>query len=122
MRKTLEEKFEKIFTQKTAFESINKALSLIYTTKKGLLMVLEKSNIPLHNNGSLNTIQSKVQKRKIHGETRSEKGKKCMDTFVSLKKTCIKLEIPFFKFLHDRLAGKNEILPLYKLMLEKASL
>lgn len=120
MKKALEEKFENIFTQKTAFESINKALSLIHTTKKGLLMVLEKPDIPLHNNGSENTIRSMVQKRKIHGGTRSDKGKKCRDTFVSLKKTCIKLGIPFTLFLYDRLIGKNEILPLYKLMLEKA--
>lgn len=122
MRKALEEKFEAIFTQKTAFESINKALSLIYTTKKGLLMVLQKPDIPLHNNGSENSIRSMVQKRKIHGGTRSDIGKECRDTFVSLKKTCIKLGIPFYKFLYDRLTGENEILPLYKLMLEKASL
>ena len=122
MKKALEEKFDKIFTQKTEFTSINKALSLIYSTKKGLLMVLEKPNIPLHNNGSENTIRTMVQKRKIHGGTRSEKGKRCRDTFVSHKKTCIKLGIPFSEFLYDRLTRKNEILPLYKLMLEKASL
>ena len=118
MKKALEEKFEKIFTQKTEFESINKALALIYATKKGLLMVLDRPEVPLHNNGSENTLRSMVQKRKIHGGTRSEKGKMCRDTFVSLKKTCIKLGIPFFKFLYDRLTEKNEILPLHKLMLE----
>ena len=122
MKKALERKFEKIFTQKTEFETINKALSLIHATRKGILMVLEKPGIPLHNNESENSIRSMVRKRKIHGGTRSETGKKCRDTFISLKKTCLKLGIPFYKFLHDRLTEKNEILPLYRLMLEKSSI
>lgn len=122
MKEALELQFEKIFTQETEFKEINKALSLIYVTKKGLLMVLEKPDIPLHNNGSENTIRSMVQKRKIHGGTRSELGRTCRDTFVSLKKTCIKLGIPFYQYLHDRLIGKNEILPLYEIMLQKADI
>jgi hypothetical protein len=122
MKKALELQFEKIFTQITEFKEINKALSLIYATKKGLLMVLEKPDIPLHNNASENAIRSMVTKRKIHGGTRSETGKKCRDTFVSLKKTCIKLGIPFYQYLYDRLTGSRYILPLSQIMLQNVSL
>lgn len=122
MKKALELKFDKIFTQKTKFNEINKALSLIYATKKGLLMVLEKPDVPLHNNLTENTIRTMVQKRKIHGGTRSELGRKCRDTFVSLKKTCKKLGIPFYQYLYDRLIDKKEILPLHEIMLQKADI
>ena len=83
-------------------------------------MVLEKPDVPLHNNVSENTIRSMVQKRKIHGGTRSDSGRKCRDTFVSLKKTCIKLGIPFYQYLYDRLIERKEILPLYEIMLQKS--
>jgi hypothetical protein len=56
-------------------------------------MVLEHPEIPLHNNGAENAIREYVTKRKISGGTRSDTGRKCRDTFISLKKTCRKLGV-----------------------------
>ena len=77
-----------------------------------LLRVLDKPYLPLHNNLSERDIRDYVKKRKISGSTRSEAGRRCRDTFASLKKTCLKHEISFWHYLKDRLLGENKIPPL----------
>lgn len=108
----LEKIFDDIFTQQTNFQLLNLALKRLYINKSELLLVLERPEIPLHNNLSENDIREYVKKRKISGSTRSEEGRRCRDTFVSLKKTCRKLGISFWQFLNDRLSGTYSISPL----------
>ena len=118
----LKNQFDLIFTQKTEFTDINKALSLIGQNKKELLLVLERPEVPLHNNVSENSIRIYVRKRKVHGGTRSELGRKCRDTFMSLKKTCRKLDISFQEYILDRLANRNIIPPLSDILIQKMSI
>jgi len=113
---SLEVGFDEIFTQKTCFQTLNLALKRLYQNKHGLLLVLERPEIPLHNNLSENDIRDYVKKRKISATTRSEAGRKARDTFLSLKKTCQKLGLSFWQYLHDRLTHKNEIPPLPSLI------
>ena len=120
VKQLLDSRFEELFSQKTEFETINNALQLIYQNKKGLLLALERPEVPLHNNTSENSIRGVATKRKIHGPTRSDLGRQCRDTFMSLKKTCLKLGISFHEYLFDRLSGANRILPLYDVMIERA--
>jgi hypothetical protein len=117
----IEHAFDEIFTQKTCFESLNQALKRIHRNKKELLIVLDRPDIPLHNNLSENDIREYVKKRKISGSTRSDTGRKCRDTFTSLKKTCRKLGISFWNYLKDRTANINAIPPLPDLIRENAS-
>ena len=77
--------------------------------KAELLLALERPDLPLHNNLSEGDIREHVKRRKISGGTRSEDGRRCRDTFSSLKKTCRKLKVSFWKFLNDRTRGKNQI-------------
>ncbi|HDH06564.1 MAG TPA: transposase, partial [Nitrospirae bacterium] len=84
------------------------------------LLVLDRPEIPLHNNGSETDIREYVKRRKISGSTRSSPGRKCRDTFTSLKKTCRKLKVSFWKFLNDRVGGINSIPQLEYLMREKS--
>lgn len=112
----LEHQFDVIFSQTTEFEDINNALYLIRQNKKELLMVLNRPEIPLHNNISENSIRIYVTKRKIHGGTRSEAGRNCRDTFMSLKKTCRKLNISFWEYILDRLKKTYIIPPLNELL------
>ncbi len=92
----LEKRFDEIFGAKTSCVSLNLALQRLYNNKKELLLVLEHPDIPLHNNLSENDIREYVTKRKISGSTRSDSGRRCRDTFTSLKKTCRKLWIYFW--------------------------
>ena len=65
--------------------------------------MLERPEIPLHTNASETDIRDYVKKRKVSGGTRSDEGRRCRDTFASLKKTCRKLDISFWQYITDRL-------------------
>jgi len=112
--------FDEIFNNtKTEFDNINKVLKLLHANKKELLMVLKRPEIPLHNNISENDIRVMAEKRKVHSGTRSDNGRDCRDTFMSLKKTCRKLKIQFCDYLLDRISGKNEIPLLNEIIQQK---
>lgn len=117
----LQNKFDEIFTQQTNFQLLNLALKRLHANKAELLLVLDRPEIPLHNNLSESDIREYVKKRKVSGSTRSEVGRRCRDTFVSLKKTCRKLGVPFWQYLQDRLSRQNLILPLPLLVRQAAS-
>jgi len=108
----LEARFDNIFTTHTCFATLNQALKRLHRNKSELLLVLERPDIPLHNNLSENDIRDYVKKRKISGSTRSENGRRGRDTFTSLKKTCRKLGVSFWQFLNDRLHPQGSIPPL----------
>ena len=102
-KERLKAEFDRIFTTKTTSATLNQALKRLYNNKAELLLVLEHPQIPLHNNVAENGIREYVKKRKISGSTRSEAGRKCRDTFTSLKKTCRKLGVSFWQYLKDRI-------------------
>ena len=108
----LEARFDKLCATKTCFVGLNNALQRMHLNKAELLLVLERPDIPLHNNPSENDIREYVKKRKISGSTRSNDGRRCRDTFASLKKTCRKNGISFWAYLQDRLCGTGRIPPL----------
>ena len=97
---------------KTAYVTLNLALQRMGNNQHELLRVLDKPYLPLHNNLSERDIRDYVKKRKISGSTRSEAGRRCRDTFASLKKTCLKHKISFWHYLKDRLLGESNIPPL----------
>lgn len=119
-RMELEARFDEIFGTKTCYQSLNVALKRMSKHKPELLVVLDRPDIPLHNNTSETDIREYVKKRKISGSTRSDLGRCCRDTFTSLKKTCRKLKVSFWDYLTDRVSGRNTILPLADLMRRQA--
>ncbi len=119
-RVEIEAQFDEIFTQKTCFATLNNALKQIHRNKPELLKVLEHPDIPLHNNLSENDIREYVKRRKISGSTRSSIGRRCRDTFTSLKKTCRKLKISFWEYLNDRLCALNNLPSLPELVVMEA--
>jgi hypothetical protein len=114
------ERFDAIFQEKTCFATLNHALQRLHANKAELLLVLERPDIPLHNNLSENDIREYVTRRKRSGSTRSDLGRLCRDTFASLKKTCRKLGISFWRYLIDRNSGSNTIRPLSQLVRQRA--
>jgi hypothetical protein len=76
----LERRFDRIFTMWTCYERLNQALKRIHQNKADLLFVLERPDIPLHNNSSERDIREYVKKRKISGSTRSDRGRGCRAT------------------------------------------
>ena len=116
----LEARFDKIFTQRTSFQTLNRTLKWLHARKDKLLLVLKRPEIPLHTNGSENDLRGFVKWRKVSGGTRSDLGRRCRDTFASLKKTCRKLGISFWDYLADRIESKGMIPPLPDIIRQRA--
>jgi hypothetical protein len=121
-QKALAARFDTLCATKTPFQTLNQALHRLAQNKAELLLVLERPDIPLHNNLSERDIREYVIKRKISGSTRSENGRRCRDTFASLKKTCQKQGISFWDYLMDRLALTHAIPGLPELVRGEAKL
>lgn len=120
-RLRLAAQFDCLCQQRTGYPALNDALSLLYAKRQGLLAVLEHPHLPLHNNLSETDIREYARLRKVSGGTRSDLGRRCRDTFLSLKKTCRKLGLSFWQFLKDRLTGGATIPPLPDLMRQAAA-
>src|SRR5271156_6576855 len=82
--------FDRIFTSKTGFVTLDRLLARLHANKAELLKVLDRPEIPLHTNGSENDIRCHVTRRKVSGGTRSDLGRDCRDAFLALAKTCAK--------------------------------
>jgi transposase IS66 family protein len=120
VKASLEARFDALVDQKTNYpSSIGGVLKEMRGHKADLLRVLERPEVPLHNNGSESIIRGYVKTRKISGSTRSEAGRRCRDTFASLKKTCRKLGVSFWAYLSDRLRGLGQIPRLAEVIRQK---
>jgi hypothetical protein len=116
----LEARFDTLVDQRTGYPNINGVLKEMRDHKADLLRVLERPEIPLHTNAVESDIREFVKRRKISGGTRSDAGRRCRDTFASLKKTCRKLGIRFWDYLQDRIRGQGQIPRLADLIRQKA--
>src|SRR3954465_3197993 len=101
-RASLKARFDRIFTRTTGFAELDELLARLKLRKAELLVALERPEVPLNTNSSEQDVRDPVTLRKISGSTRSEDGRRCRDTFLSLKKTCQKNAISF-AYLGDRL-------------------
>jgi len=117
----IEKRFNDFCNKKTDYRTLNLVLQRLHKNKEELLLVLDRPEIPLHNNQSESDIREYVKKRKISGSTRSDEGRRCRDTFTSLKKTARKLGIGFWDYLIDRITHKDEILPLSELIIHAST-
>lgn len=109
-------RFETFCQKKTGYPDLNEALIRLYAKRDEFLAVLDHPHLALHNNLSENDIREYARLRKISGGTRSAEGRRCRDTFMSLKKTCRKLGVNFQHYLRDRIRGLGEIPLLSELM------
>jgi hypothetical protein len=114
-------RFEALCSQQTVYPSINQVLKDMREHQADLLRVLDRPEVPLHNNASESDIRDYVKKRKISGSTRSADGRRCRDTFASLKKTCRKLGIRFWDYLQDRVRGLGEVARLADLIRQRVA-
>lgn len=105
----MEARFDALVNQHTGFPSIDGVLKEMRASRTDLLRVLPRPKVPLHNNTSEAHLRDYVITRKIRGGTRSEEGRRCRDTFATLKKTCRCLGVSFWEYLVDRVRGLQQI-------------
>jgi len=117
----LEAEFERIFTQKTGYEALDKLIARTYAKKTALLPVLDRPNLPLHNNAAELAARRKVRKRDVCFHTMSAEGTRVQDAYLSIIETAKKLGVSAFEYLTDFVAGFRKMTPLPKLIALKRS-
>jgi hypothetical protein len=120
-RAALTQRFDALCATRTGFSTLDHALDRMAKNKSELLRVLERPDLPLHNNLSEGDIREYVKRRKISGGTRSDSGRRCRDTFASLKKTSRKLDVDFWAYINDRVRQAHKIRPLGEIIEERAT-
>jgi hypothetical protein len=113
--------FEALCATETTCEPLNQVLQGFQRNQAELLRVLERPDLPIHNHRSETDLRDMVKKRNISAGTRSADGRRCRDTFASLKKTCRKQGVSFWEYLKDRVAGLNVIPSLAELIRRPAT-
>src|SRR5208282_4316775 len=117
----LGQEFDALVAQRTGYPLIDRMLDGMASDRAKLLRVLDRPEVPLHNNLSEGHIRDYVKKRKISGSTRSDLGRRARDTFASLKKTCRRWEVNFWEYLQDRVRGAGKVPRLADLIRQKAA-
>jgi len=115
-KKAIEEEFDDLFETETDFKLLNELFPNTRKRRKGLLLVLEQPNLPIHNNESETDLRERVLKRKISYGNRSWEGVKSWDVHLSLMGTCRKNKVVFWEYLKDRQSGSNQIPQLDKII------
>jgi len=117
----LRTRFDALVGRTTCMPELNAALARMQANKADLLRVLERPDLPLHSNTVERDFRDWAAKRKISAGTRGELGRRCRDTFLSLKATCKKLGMRFWAYLQDRLLGAGNIPYVPELVRAKAA-
>ena len=117
---SLASKFDTLFATVSGYDALDDRIQKTLAHKDELLMVLLHPEIPLHNNAAELAARRRVRKRDVSFGPRSELGKSCWDTFMTLSATAAKLGVNFYHYLKDRLSEAGEIPALASLIQERA--
>lgn len=101
LKAVIKQEFESLFTRTTGYIELDKRIASTFENRKELLTVLDNPEVPLHNNGSEIAVREGVLKRKISYGTRSDLGKAAWENMLSIRDTCRKLKVGFFKYVRD---------------------
>jgi hypothetical protein len=117
----LEACFDKLLTTKTYCISLDLALKRIYKNKPELLLVLERPDIPLHNNLSENDIREYVKKRKISVQPVAILAVAAGTPSRASKRPAASLVSPFGGSPGQGVTGCHEITSLSEIIRQRAS-
>jgi hypothetical protein len=116
------QRFDELFSTVTGYEALDDRIAKTLAKKTGLLPVLEMPRLPLHNNESELGARVQARVRDVSFQTRSDKGTKIKDTFMTINQTAKKLGVSFYDYVYDRVSGKFELPSLAELITQKAQL
>jgi hypothetical protein len=97
-RETVEKQYDALLAMKSTSSTINTVIKSFREYREEMLKALDHPGLPLHNNESEGDLRTFVKRRKISGSTKSEKGKKFRDSLATLKQTCFRLGLSFWKY------------------------
>lgn len=109
LKERIDQEFDTVFTTKTNYAQLDKLINNTFDKKDQLLVVLQASALPLHNNAAELAARRVVRKRDISLHTWSEKGTKTRDAFMSIVETAIKLSINPFEYIRNRITAHSNV-------------
>jgi hypothetical protein len=112
--------FESLVLKSYGYSELDERLAITWQNRDRLFQFLDHPYIPLHNNESEIAAREPVLKRKISYGTRSELGKMAWENMLSIKDTCRKLGVSFYRYMQDFYSGSNA-LPRLAVLLTPAS-
>ena len=116
----LEAGFDQLFATQTGYDDLDQRIAKTRDKKTPLLLVLQYPELPLHNNAAELAVRQRVRKRDVSFGPRTQEGVHAWDTFMTLAATARKLGISFYAYIHDRISGTNQILPMATLVEQRA--
>lgn len=109
LRMKVRSEFDRICAIKTLVRPLDEQLERTKKNRAELLLFLKYPQLPLHNNMAEVDIRERVIKRKISMQNRSLEGMKAWDLMLSLSSTCRKINLSFWNYLEDRIAMREAI-------------
>jgi hypothetical protein len=104
-REEVEALYDKIVSTTSSSPQITEVVRNFRNYREELLKALDYPSVPLHNNGSEQSIREMVKRRDVSGSTQSEEGQKFRDGLATLKQTCRKLGLSLYNFVHQHFRG-----------------
>lgn len=121
-KKWLSTRFDEIFSTTTDYDDLDDRIAKTLAKKTELLRVLELPQLPLHNNEAELGARVQARARDISFQTRSLKGTKIKDTFMTINQTAKKLGVSFYDYVYDRVSGQFKLPSLADLITQKAQI
>jgi chorismate mutase len=118
----LSKRFDELFATTTDYEELNERIVKTLDKKTALLQVLELPQLPLHNNAAELGARVQARVRDVSFQTRSEKGTKIKDTFMTINQTAKKLGVSFYDYVYDRVSGQFELPSLAELITQNTQI
>lgn len=100
-RKEVEALYDKIVTMKSCSPKVTEVIANFQEYREEMLKALDYPAVPLHNNGSEQSIREMVKRRDVSGSTKSIEGQKFRDGLASIKQTCRKLGLSLYSFMRQ---------------------
>jgi hypothetical protein len=103
----LKKKFDDIFSMKYSYKDLQNRIDKTKLKKTELLTVLEKPQIPLHNNSSENGARLQKRREDVSLQTKSKNGTKAKDTMLSMIETCRKQSYNSLQYIREKIINPN---------------
>ena len=101
--------FDKLFSTRTGYESLDDRIAKTQSKRDELLTVLLEPSVPLHNNASELGARVSARRRDVSLHSRSHRGARAMDIFTTIVQTSHKLGLSAYEYLRDRLSGTRDL-------------
>ena len=93
--------YDKIVAMKSCSPKVTEVIANFQEYREEMLKALDYPAVPLHNNGSEQSIREMVKRRDVSGSTKSVEGQKFRDGLATIKQTCRKLGLSLYSFMRQ---------------------